>query len=52
MFICQFGMHKIVQGYRNANVHKQTYDASYSEVKITSKGTARLGVAATTPDVD
>ena len=28
MFICQFGMHNHVQGYRNANVCKQTYDAS------------------------
>ena len=28
MFICQFGMHNNVHGYRNANVCKQTYDAS------------------------
>ena len=27
MFICQFGMHIHVQGHRNANVYKQTYDA-------------------------
>ena len=28
MFICGFGMHNNVQGYRNAKVCKQTYDAS------------------------
>ena len=28
MFICQAGMHNKVQGHRNANVCKQTYDAS------------------------
>ena len=28
MFICQLGMHNNVQGHRNANVCKQTYDAS------------------------
>ena len=28
MFICQFGMHNNVQGHRNANVCKQTHDAS------------------------
>jgi len=28
MFICQFGMHNNVHGHRNANVCKQTYDAS------------------------
>ena len=28
MFICQSGMHNNVQGYSNANVCKQTYDAS------------------------
>ncbi len=30
MFICQLGMHNNVQGHRNANVCKQTYDASYT----------------------
>ena len=28
MFICQNGMHNSVQSHRNANVCKQTYDAS------------------------
>ncbi len=28
MFICQLGMHNNVQGHRNENVCKQTYDAS------------------------
>ena len=34
MFICQFGMHINVQGHRNANVCKQTYDACCSEQPI------------------
>ena len=31
MSICQLGMHKSVQDHTNANVCKQTYDASCSQ---------------------
>ncbi len=34
MFICQLGMHNNVQGHRNENVCKQTYDASCMQTYI------------------
>jgi len=37
MFICQLGMHNNVQGHRNENVCKQTYDASCTFVDAVPK---------------
>ena len=41
MLMCQFGMHFNVQGHRNANVCKQTYDACcIIQLPAYSNGTA------------
>ena len=41
MSICQLGMHKSVQDHTNANVCKQTYDASCMPQGITSNTVSR-----------